>query len=155
LVRFIVFPLFKLFKLQKGINYEQASVIIGNHFSEVNDKLTNFLQLSNQNENSELLLASINQKAETLSPIPFSNAINYNKNKKYLPYAIVPILLLALFFVSGNSKMISQGLDRVVNYNTKYVPPAPFEFVVLNKDLVTQQNKDFILQVKTVGKNYT
>lgn len=152
LVRFIVFPLFKLFKLQKGINYEQASVIIGNHFSEVNDKLTNFLQLSNQNENSELLLASINQKAETLSPIPFSNAINYNKNKKYLPYAIVPILLLALFFVSGNSKMISQGLDRVVNYNTKYVPPAPFEFVVLNKDLVTQQNKDFILQVKTVGK---
>jgi hypothetical protein len=151
LVRFILFPLFKLFKLQKGINYEQASLIIGNHFSEVNDKLTNFLQLSNQKENSELLLASINQKAETLSPIPFSNAINFNKNKKFLPYAIVPILLLVLFFVSGNSKIISQGFDRVVNYNTKYVPPAPFQFVVLNKDLVTQQNKDFTLQVKTVG----
>ncbi|WP_438964904.1 hypothetical protein [Flavobacterium sp.] len=151
LVRFILFPLFKLFKLQKGINYEQASLIIGNHFSEVNDKLTNFLQLSNQKENSELLLASINQKAETLSPIPFSNAINFNKNKKFLPYAIVPILLLGLFFVSGNSKIISQGLDRVVNYNTKYVTPAPFQFVVLNKDLVTQQNKDFTLKVKTVG----
>ena len=151
LVRFILFPLFKLFKLQKGINYEQASLIIGNHFSEVNDKLTNFLQLSNQKENSELLLASINQKAETLSPIPFSNAINFNKNKKFLPCAIVPILLLVLFFVSGNSKIISQGFDRVVNYNTKYVPPAPFQFVVLNKDLVTQQNKDFTLQVKTVG----
>lgn len=151
LFRFIFFPLFKLFKLQKGINYEQASVIIGNHLSEVNDKLTNFLQLSNQIENSELLLASINQKAETLSPIPFSNAINFNKNKKFLPYAIVPILLLALFFVSGNSKVISQGMDRVVNYNIKYVPPAPFQFVIMNKDLVTQQNKDFTLQVKTVG----
>jgi hypothetical protein len=68
-----------------------------------------------------------------------------------LPYAIVPILLLALFFVSGNSKIISQGLDRVVNYNVKYVPPAPFQFVVLNKDLATQQNKDFTLKVKTVG----
>ncbi len=152
LVRFIFFPLFKLFKLQKGINYEQASVIIGNHFSEINDKLTNFLQLSNQTDSSELLLASINQKAETLSPIPFSNAINFNKNKKFLPYAIVPIVLLILFFVSGNSTVISQGLDRVVNYNTKYMPPAPFQFVVLNKDLVTQQNKDFTLQVKTVGK---
>jgi hypothetical protein len=151
LIRFIIFPLFKLFKLQKGINYEQASIIIGNHFAEVNDKLTNFLQLSNQNENSELLLASINQKAETLNPIPFANAINFNKNKKFLPYAIVPILLLALFFVSGNSKVISEGLDRVVNYNTKYVPPAPFQFLILNKDLVTQQNKDFTLQVKTVG----
>ena len=72
LLRFILFPLFKLFKLQKGINYEQASVIIGNHFSQVNDKLTNFLQLSNQTESSELLLASINQKAEALSPVPFS-----------------------------------------------------------------------------------
>ena len=151
LLRFILFPLFKLFKLQKGINYEQASVIIGNHFSQVNDKLTNFLQLSNQTESSELLLASINQKAEALSPVPFSNAINFNKNKKFLPYALVPILLLALFFISGNSNIISQGLDRVVNYNTKYVSPAPFQFVVLNKDLVTQQNKDFTLKVKTVG----
>ena len=150
-LRFILFPLFKLFKLQKGINYEQASVIIGNHFSQVNDKLTNFLQLSNQTESSELLLASINQKAEALSPVPFSNAINFNKNKKFLPYALVPILLLALFFISGNSNIISQGLDRVVNYNTKYVSPAPFQFVVLNKDLVTQQNKDFTLKVKTVG----
>lgn len=152
LIRFIVFPLFKLFKLQKGINYEQASLIIGNHFYEINDKLTNFLQLSNQTHDSELLLASINQKAETLSPIPFSNAINFKKNRKYLPYALVPILLLTLFFVSGNSKIISQGLDRVVNYNTKYIPPAPFQFVVLNKDLVIQQNKDFILEVKTIGK---
>lgn len=155
MARFILFPLFKLFKLQKGINYEQASVIIGNHFSEVNDKLTNFLQLSNQTNyhgiGTELLLASINQKAEALSPIPFSNAINFNKNKKFLPYALVPILLLALFFVSGNSKIISQGLDRVVNYNTKYVPPAPFQFVILNEDLVTQQNKDFTLKVRTVG----
>lgn len=152
LVRFILFPLFKLFKFQKGINYEQASIIIGNHFSEVNDKLTNFLQLSNQKEHSELLLASINQKAETLNPIPFSKAINFNNNKKYLPYALIPLVLLGLFFVSGNSKIISQGLDRVVHFNTKYVPPAPFQFVILNKDLITQQNKDFVLKVKTVGK---
>jgi hypothetical protein len=152
LVRFIVFPLFKLFKIQNGINFEQASVIIGNHFLEVNDKLTNFLQLSNHPEESELLLASINQKAQNLSLFPFSNAINFNKNKKYLPYVILPFLLLALFFVSGNSNVISQGFDRVVNYNIKYLPPAPFQFVILNKDLVTQQNKDFILEVKTIGK---
>src|SRR5690554_3781437 len=58
-LRFICFPLFKLFKIQKGIGYKEASVIIGNHFSEVNDKLINFLQLSENQDNSELLLASI------------------------------------------------------------------------------------------------
>ncbi|MCU4187937.1 hypothetical protein M9Q43_02020 [Flavobacterium sp. HXWNR29] len=152
LIRFIAFPLFKLFKLQQGINYEQASEIIGNHFSEVQDKLLNFLQLANQSQTSELLAASIEQKAASLQPIPFSNAVNFAKNKKFLPYAIVPILLLILFFVTGNSEIISNSFARVVNYETKFAPPAPFEFVVLNKSLTAQQNSDFVLQVKTQGK---
>ena len=152
LIRFIAFPLFKLFKLQQGINYEQASEIIGNHFSEVQDKLLNFLQLANQSQTSELLAASIEQKAASLQPIPFSNAVNFAKNKKFLPYAIIPILLLILFFVTGNSEIISNSFTRVVNYETKFAPPAPFEFVVLNKSLTAQQNSDFVLQVKTQGK---
>ncbi len=152
LIRFIAFPLFKLFKLQQGINYEQASEIIGNHFSEVQDKLLNFLQLANQSQSSELLAASIEQKAASLQPIPFSNAVNFAKNKKFLPYAILPNLLLILFFVTGNSEIISNSFTRVVNYETKFAPPAPFEFVVLNKSLTAQQNSDFVLQVKTQGK---
>ncbi|MDP5096080.1 MAG: hypothetical protein NWP90_00085 [Flavobacterium sp.] len=152
LIRFIAFPLFKLFKLQQGINYDQASAIIGNHFSEVQDKLLNFLQLANQSQTSELLAASIEQKAVSLQPIPFSNAVNFAKNKKFLPYAIIPILLLILFFVTGNSSIISNSFDRVVHFQTKYAPPAPFEFVILNKSLIAQQNSDYVLQVKTQGK---
>lgn len=152
LFRFIAFPLFKLFKLQKGIDYNEASKIIGNHFSEVGDKLTNFLQLSQDKNKSELLLASIDQKASTLQPIPFSNAINFGTNKKYLPLAIIPVLFFAFFYLSGNSTIISQSLNRVVNYKEQFLPPAPFEFVVLNQSLQTEQNKDFLLKVKTVGK---
>ncbi|TDD78184.1 DUF4175 family protein [Flavobacterium caseinilyticum] len=155
LFRFILFPIFKLFKLQKGIDYNQASVIIGNHFTEVKDKLTNFLQLSNPNEHqnkSELLVASIEQKANALQPIPFGNAINYNGNKKYFPLALIPILLFAFFYFSGNSSMISQSLNRVVNFNSAFLPPAPFKFVVLNSNLQTEQGKDFILRIKTEGK---
>ena len=62
-VRFIVFPLAKLFKLKAGINYEEASKIIGQYFPEVNDKLLNVLQLNENKDQSELLLASINQKS--------------------------------------------------------------------------------------------
>ena len=152
LFRFICFPLFKLFKLQKGIDYNEASKIIGNHFSEVGDKLTNFLQLSQDKNKSELLLASIDQKANTLQPIPFGNAINLGNNKKYLPLAIIPILFFAFFYLSGNSNLISQSLHRVVNFKQQFLPPAPFEFEVLNSNLQTEQNKDFLLKVKTVGK---
>ncbi|UPT72056.1 MAG: hypothetical protein M0D53_07205 [Flavobacterium sp. JAD_PAG50586_2] len=150
--RFICFPLFKLFKLQKGIDYEEASIIIGNHFGEIEDKLTNFLQLSYDSNKSELLAASIDQKANTLQPIPFGNAVNFGKNKKYLPLAIIPILFFAFFYISGNSALISQSLNRVVNFKKQFLPPAPFEFEILNKDLQTEQNKDFLLKVRTVGK---
>ena len=155
LVRFIFFPIFKIFKFQKGIDYTQASLIIGNHFSEVNDTLINYLQLSKFNSsvvNSELLLASIDQKANALRPIPFGNAINFRANKKFLPLAIFPILLLIYFFVSGNSLIISQSLNRVVHFNAAFSPPAPFVFRILNSTLVTEQDKDFILHIKTDGK---
>ncbi|MWB93774.1 hypothetical protein GON26_05335 [Flavobacterium sp. GA093] len=155
LFRFIMFPIFKLFKLKKGIDYNQASEIIGNHFTEVSDKLTNFLQLSaaeNSTDNSELMLASIEQKANSLQPIPFGNAINFNSNKKYLPLALIPILLFAVFFISGNSTIISQSLNRVVHFNATFLPPAPFKFVVLNQNLQTEQNKDFVIKMESVGK---
>lgn len=152
LFRFILFPIFKLFKLQKGINYEEASNIIGDHFSEVNDKLKNFLQLSNDTNQSELLLASIDQKAQTLNPIPFGNAINFKGNIKYLPWAIIPILFFAFFMISGNGDVITQSFNRVVRYNERFSPPAPFAFVVTNPSLQTEQGNDFVLQVKSEGK---
>ncbi|OYQ44280.1 hypothetical protein CHU92_02595 [Flavobacterium cyanobacteriorum] len=151
LLRFILFPLFKLFKLQKGIDYTQASKIIGNHFSEISDKLTNFLQLSGQSQQSELLAASIEQKANTLQPIPFTNAVNFKKNIRYIPYAAVPLLLL-LFFMVSNSSIITQSFTRVVNYRKHYAPPAPFEFRILNNSLTARQGTDFLLQVETRGR---
>lgn len=149
--RFILFPVFKLFKLQKGIDYRQASYIIGTHFAEINDKLTNFLQLSSQDDRSELLVASIEQKANNLQPIPFTNAVNFKKNIKYIPYAAIPVLLILFFMISGNTSVFTQSLDRVVHYSKHYAPPAPFEFVIINNSLTAQQDTDFILEVKTAG----
>ncbi|POS03006.1 hypothetical protein Q361_101104 [Flavobacterium croceum DSM 17960] len=152
LVRFICFPVFKLFKFQKGLDYTEASKIIGNHFSEIGDKLTNFLQLAQDKHKSELLLASIEQKANALHPIPFTKAVDYAKNKKYIPLAAIPILFFLFFYISGNQNIISQSFTRVVNYDKQYLPPAPFQFQILNSNLQTEQNQDFLLKVKTEGK---
>ncbi|HEX8577794.1 MAG TPA: hypothetical protein VF677_16035, partial [Flavobacterium sp.] len=157
LLRFILFPVFKLFRIQKGIGYKEASTIIGNHFAEVNDKLINFLQLAHDNQDShnqhksELALASIEQKAHSLQPVPFTNAINFNTNNKFLPIAIIPVLFFIFFYLSGNSTIITESLDRVVHFKTQFIPPAPFEFVVLNKNLQTEQGNDFILKMKSEG----
>jgi len=151
-LRYILFPIFKLFKFQKGIEYKEASEIIGNHFSEISDKLTNFIQLSNDENQSELLLASIKQKANALQPIPFGNAINFNTNRKYLPLAIIPLLFFAFFYLSGNSNILSQSFNRVVHFKEQFIPPAPFQFILLTNNLQTEQGKDFIIRVKIEGK---
>lgn len=150
--RFICFPTFKLFKIQKGISYDQASKIIGNHFKEVNDTLTNFLQLADNTDKSELLLASIHQKATNLSVVPFSKAVDFKKSYKFLPLAIIPIILFLLFFVSGNSTVLTESMKRVVNYSERYTPPAAFSFIITNKDLKVNQGEDYILNIKTQGK---
>ena len=152
-IRFIVFPVFKLFKLKKGIDYTQASSIIGTHFSEVQDKLINFLQLSQEqsSSSSELILASIEQKSNTLSPIPFGNAINFKANAKYYPLALAPIFFVILIYFSGNSALISQSLNRVVNFSSPFQPPAPFKFVLLNESLQVEQGDDFTVRLKTIG----
>ena len=152
LSRFIAFPIFKLFKFQKGISLQEASAIIGNHFPEVNDKLLNFLQLSQSNNHqSELLLASIAQKSQSLAPIPFGKAVNFKANKRYLPIAVIPLIFMALFFISGNSNVISQSLNRVFHYRSSFIKPAPFRLLIDNASLMVQENNDFVLRVKAVG----
>ncbi|MCF6308182.1 MAG: hypothetical protein L3J09_09520 [Flavobacteriaceae bacterium] len=151
-IRFIAFPLFKIFNLQKGISDEEASKLIGNHFPEVSDKLLNVIQLNQNQRESELLLASINQKSSELEPVPFKRAVNFKKNSKYLKYAAVPVIIFLLFTALGDKDIFSSSYERVVNYGTAYEPPAPFSFVVLNENLSAIENKNYTLKIQTLGE---
>lgn len=152
LIRFIGIPIFKILGLQKGISLEDSSKIIGNHFPEVNDKLLNVLQLKQNKNQSDLLLASINQKAKDLQPIPFVKAINYKKNSKYLKYAVIPVIIWLLTLFTGNNGIFKQSLERVVNYNTAYIPPAPFVFNLENNTLKVIQGKTLKVIFSVDGK---
>ena len=150
-IRFIAFPLAKLFKLQRGIGHEAASRIIGSHFPEVNDKLLNVIQLNQNQRESELLVASIDQKAGELNPVPFKSAINFTKNVKYLKYAAIPLVIILLVNLLWDRDLFSNSYERVVNYDTAYEPPAPFSFVVVNNSLTAIENKNFTIKAITEG----
>ena len=151
LFRFILTPIFKLIGLKKGISHTESSKIIGIHFTEVGDKLINILQLKEATNQSELLLASIEQKSKELQPIPFSNAINFKQNSKYLKYGLIPFVIWLLVLVSGNSNVFNTSFKRVVNYRTAFVPPAPFSFHLVNTELKVVQEKPFTLEIETKG----
>ena len=150
-IYFIGIPLSKLFKLRKGIDKEQASKIIGTHFEEIGDRLLNLLQLDHTSERSELLIASIDQKAKNLKIFNFSEAVELKKNRKYLPLVILPVLIIFALWISNNSHVFTEGFDRISNYEQAYEKPAPFQFLVLNDKLETFQNSDFELLVQIEG----
>ena len=151
LIKFIAIPIAKLIGFRKGISLEDSSKIIGNHFPEVQDKLLNVLQLKNTADASDLILASIDQKANELAPISFVKAIDFKQNKRYLKFAVIPVIVILIISITGSYESITQSLDRVVHYRTAYNPPAPFSFFVLNTNLEVIQGKPIRISVNTQG----
>jgi len=154
LAKLIVIPLLHLYKMGEIISNEQASEIIGKHFKNIQDKLLNVLQLKNLYEGSAstiLVEASINQKIKELKPIPFSSAIDLRQNKKYVKYAAVPLLMLIVLLFSAPS-IITESTERLIKHGTYFEKQAPFQFVILNKELKIPGQEDFLLAVKMDGK---
>ncbi|NEV92990.1 hypothetical protein G3567_02365 [Psychroflexus sp. YR1-1] len=152
LFKLILIPASQLFKLSKGIDFTEASSQIGSHFPEVNDKLKNILQLKAQGADDELVLASIEQKSKTLKSIPFQLAIDFRQNLRYLRLLILPGLVLLAIWISGLGDSFSYSYERIVNYNTAYAAPAPFQFSIMNRNLDAKKGKSFQLKVGTIGE---
>lgn len=151
---FIFQYVLKYFRLGKLISHEHAAVIIGNHFSNVQDKLINILQLKNELHDFgsiELINASINQKINELHPIPFVKAIDFGKNKKYLKYALPPLVVI-LFLLIAAPNLIKESTKHYVQHDTHFERKAPFEFVIdPSNPLRTIQFADYALKMRTEG----
>lgn len=153
ITKYILIPVLKLNKFGKIISYDEAATIVGKHFSAINDKLINTLQLQRSSGSIlsiELLNASINQKMEELNPIPFSSAINLSHNKKYLKYALPPVILFLLIFTIKPG-IITDGAEHLLYHQTYFEQPAPFQFSISNKNLIAIQQQDFILEMHLKG----
>jgi hypothetical protein len=156
LIRFIVIPLYHLYRFGNVISHEQAAAIIGKHFPEVSDKLINTLQLQHQLEkqqgNLELILASLDQRISALKPVPFSKAIDFRQNKKYIKYALIPLLaVLLVFFISPS--FLADSSIRIMRYSETFEPEAPFSFIVENHKLETPSQQDFDLNIRLDGSS--
>ena len=146
-------PLFKLAKLGERLSDDQAAKIIGRHFHDVSDKLLNVIQLKKQSQgNLALIEASIKQKANELRPVPFLNAIRFSENKRHIKHALVPLFIFAGLYASDSEELITESSARIIDYKTEYTPPKPFEFTLLNDNLVCIQHQNYIISVQLRGK---
>jgi len=154
IIRLIAIPLLKLYKAGQRISHVMAAEIIGKHFAEVKDSLLNTLQLNTlaaeNPETSELIFAGINQKAEKLKPVPFVSAIDLSKNRRYLVYALPPVMILLAFLLIAPSKITDPG-SRILHHAASFEKPLPFNILIENKELKAVQQEDFTLNVSVSG----
>ncbi len=151
LVSKVAVPLLKLFNINGRMSHEEAARIIGNHFSEVDDKLLNTVQLAHHDMNNHLLLASIDQKIQALNPFDFKLAISKEELKKYF-LRLAPVVLVLLLVSYINPNLLSEGSERVLQYNTHFAVPAPFDFVLQEENLSVPQNEDITVHLKLEGE---
>ncbi len=155
LLRYVIIPLLKLYRMGQIISYEEAAKIIGTHFREIEDRLLNVLQLQ-QNKaqvsaaSLTLLEASINQKVAQLKPLPFDAAIDIKKNLHYARYAAVPLSVLILVLIIRPGA-ITESAERLVKHDVYFEKPAPFTFIIENNELSAIQQEDFELIINVKG----
>jgi len=130
-----------------------AAAIIGGHFVDVKDKLLNILQLnseSNAAESKALIQASIQQKSSEIKLVPFTNAVDLTSNRKYLKYALPPLLVLLALFL-GSPGIIKDSTKRLSNPTQFYEKQAPFVFNVEHpKKVIQYQNAT--IKVRLTGQ---
>ncbi len=150
---YIVRPMLGLFNISRKFGIKEASSMVGNHFPDVGDKLINTLQLQHEaksQQDSALLIASIEQKTKELRPVQFGNAISYKTNLRYVKLALIPAL--ALLFILLVSPGFKHSGNRVVNYSKHFEIEAPFDFIPnLQDSNHAVQNEDVDIKLKLSG----
>ncbi len=150
----ILIPILKIFQFGKILTHRKAAQIISKHFSDIQDKLINILELKSMTQadssSQELIQAAVEQKIKNLKTLNFSQAIDLKTNKKYFKYTLpgVFIFVLILIFYPG---IFPESTARIVNYSTFYAKPAPFIFISLNDTLNCKKGNDFEIIVKIKG----
>ncbi len=154
LIKYIFIPFMGMIKIGRKITPEQAAAIIGKHYkNELNDKITNVLQLKKylreNSENTALIIAGIEQKTKRINPIPFHKALPLKSNLRLVPYFVVPVLIVLVFYLLQPA-FILEPASRIVQYETYFERPTPFNIQVVS-EMAGFKNEDLEIVIQADG----
>ncbi len=154
-IYYFILPFLSLFKLRNHLSYSDAAKIISKHFPDIKDRLLNALELYEINQRNhisdDLLIASISQRSNELSPLPFKHAVNFNYVKRNLLFFAGSIVILTFIF-AFSPKVLTEGTSRLIDYKGYYERESPFRFNLLNTSLICEKGKNFKVQLKVSGE---
>ncbi len=154
IIRFIFIPIMGLLRISKHLNHQQASKIIGIYFPEINDKLSNILQLSKieniSSEQQQLIEAGIEQKSKNIHTFPILNVIDFKSNYRYAKYLLIPIGVILITWVS-KPELVEEPSNRLFLFQKEFEKAQAFHISIVNNDLLSYEKENFDLEVEIIG----
>lgn len=155
LIRHFVIPIYNLIRYRKKMSIEKAAVLIGQFFPDIQDKLLNTVQLttsSSSRPDDALLLASIEQRTQQLSPIHFTDAVDLKANTRVF-LLFLPLLILIIVLALSLPNFAVQPVQRIIHYDQEFDKPLPFSVAISQVPFETSQGKDFLLNIQVTGEH--
>ncbi|MCW0481462.1 DUF4175 family protein [Gaoshiqia sediminis] len=152
LVWFVSIPAFRLIGLFSPMSFKKTSKLISDHFPDIQDQLINILELAEEScENHDLVWASIDQKIEAIKVIDFSSIYNFNQLRN-LFFGLITATILVVFLAKIFPGLYAESAYRVAHFTKYFSKPAPFTFVLLNKDLKVKKGDALKLEIRCEGR---
>lgn len=134
-------PLLRYIGIRKGQEDDVIARRVGQRIPDVGDHLVNTLQLYRTAHagalvagySPELVEASITVQGEPLRHHDYTIIIERDERKRALLLFLSAVLVVSTLFLSFPTTY-NGALDRLTNYNTEYLKPAPFTLTIAPGD---------------------
>lgn len=129
---------------------------VGEKYPDVKDRLSNAVQIFKTIDNpggmsAELIEAAFSQITSSSKDKDFDVIINrQNFKRSFLMFITSFVLFWAMILLFPSS--LGSSLNRVVNWNESFLPPAPFSLQLLTQDATVLRGKAFTIKVKANGE---
>ncbi|MFV0592556.1 MAG: DUF4175 family protein [Draconibacterium sp.] len=153
-ISFIGIPLLRLLHILKPLNLKSSTALIQGHFTGIQDKLLNIIELSeyeNKDTSNDILLASIDQKIEELKVFDFNEAVNFKNVRLIAVYLLISFVVTSGLFLADKN-IFTDSAHRIIHYNETFVKPAPFSFHLQNTDLKAKKGDSYTFKVTAEGE---
>lgn len=149
LLIYVFFPLLKMMRWLRGIDYRTAAQNIGLVLEGMDHKIQDALSLKVDEQDKALSLAALEQKLDKLENVDFNAVLDWGDLKRSLPYLIVPVVVLLLLMQWSGGREVLDSSRRLVYYNQDFIPPAPFNFILPdNQKVLSGANLELEVELK-------
>ncbi len=144
---YIFKPLLQLLGWIKGLNFKDASQIIRQKHTSIQDRIINVIELTREKsgKNNQLYDHAISQKTVSLAGFDFDAAISFKKLGVFLVRLLVlAVIVTAMFLIRPD--FVRQGIGQILLSKQEAAMYGNTQFKILNDSLVVESGKDFLLR---------